>query len=43
MATDNFEQLEQTVNRLIERHDRMRREKESIEKSSYKERANGII
>jgi predicted nuclease with TOPRIM domain len=32
MATDNVEQLEQTVDRLIERHDRMKREKESIEK-----------
>ncbi|MGZ8426248.1 MAG: hypothetical protein ACXWYD_14970 [Candidatus Binatia bacterium] len=32
MAKDNVEQLEVTVNQLIEKHERMRREKESIEK-----------
>ena len=32
MAKDNVEQLELTVNQLIEKHERMRREKESIEK-----------
>ena len=32
MAKDNVEQLELTVNQLIEKHERMKREKESIEK-----------
>lgn len=32
MAKDNIEQLELTVNQLIEKHQRMKREKESIEK-----------
>ena len=32
MANDHVEQLELTVNQLIEKHERMRREKESIEK-----------
>jgi chromosome segregation ATPase len=32
MAKDNVEQLELTVNQLLEKHERMKREKESIEK-----------
>ena len=32
MAKDNVEQLELTVNQLIEKHERMKREKQSIEK-----------
>jgi predicted nuclease with TOPRIM domain len=32
MANDLVEQLELTVNQLIEKHERMKREKESIEK-----------
>ena len=32
MAKDHVEQLELTVNQLIEKHERMKREKESIEK-----------
>ena len=32
MALDNFEQLEIKINRLIERHERIKREKESVEK-----------
>lgn len=32
MATDHVEQLELTINRLIEKHERMKRDKESIEK-----------
>lgn len=32
MANDHVEQLELTINRLIEKHERMKREKESIEK-----------
>lgn len=32
MANDHVEQLELTVNQLIEEHERMKREKESIEK-----------
>jgi chromosome segregation ATPase len=32
MAKDNVEQLELTVNKLIEKHERMKREKASIEK-----------
>jgi predicted nuclease with TOPRIM domain len=32
MANDHVEQLELTVNQLIEKHERMKREKESIEK-----------
>jgi len=32
MAKDNVEQLELTVNQLIEKHERMKREKESVEK-----------
>ncbi len=32
MAKDHVEQLELTVNQLIEKHQRMKREKESIEK-----------
>jgi predicted nuclease with TOPRIM domain len=32
MAADNFEQFEGKINRLIEKHDRVKREKESIEK-----------
>ena len=32
MAKDHVEQLELTVNQLIEKHERMRRDKESIEK-----------
>ena len=31
-AKDHVEQLELTVNQLIEKHERMKREKESIEK-----------
>jgi len=32
MANDHVEQLELTINQLIEKHERMKREKESIEK-----------
>ena len=32
MATDHVDQLESTINRLIEKHERVKREKESIEK-----------
>lgn len=32
MANDHVEQLELTVNQLIEEHERMKREKESIER-----------
>ena len=32
MAKDHVEQLEQTINQLIEKHEWMKREKESIEK-----------
>ena len=32
MALDNIEQLEAKVNRLVERHERVKREKESVEK-----------
>jgi len=32
MANDHVEELELTINRLIEKHERMKREKESIEK-----------
>jgi predicted nucleic acid-binding Zn-ribbon protein len=32
MALDNLEQLEAKINRLIEKHERVKREKESIEK-----------
>ena len=32
MATDHIDQLENTINRLIEQHERVKREKESIEK-----------
>jgi len=32
MANDHVEQLELTINRLIEKHERMKREKESVEK-----------
>ncbi len=32
MATDHIDQLENTINRLIEKHERIKREKESIEK-----------
>ncbi|HEX6770322.1 MAG TPA: hypothetical protein VF208_13285, partial [Candidatus Binatia bacterium] len=32
MANDLVEQLELTVNQLIEKHERMKREKESLEK-----------
>jgi septal ring factor EnvC (AmiA/AmiB activator) len=32
MASDNFEQIEGKINRLIEKHERVKREKESIEK-----------
>jgi len=32
MAKDHVEQLELTINQLIEKHERMKREKESIEK-----------
>ncbi|HSF56665.1 MAG TPA: cell division protein ZapB [Candidatus Binatia bacterium] len=32
MALDNIEQLEAKVNRLIEKHERVKKEKESIEK-----------
>ena len=32
MATDQIDQLENTINRLIEKHERVKREKESIEK-----------
>jgi chromosome segregation ATPase len=32
MALDNIEQLETKVMRLIERHERIKREKESVEK-----------
>jgi predicted nuclease with TOPRIM domain len=32
MATDHIDQLENTINRLIEKHERVKREKESIEK-----------
>ena len=32
MAKDHVEQLEMTVNQLIEKHERMKHEKESIEK-----------
>ena len=32
MATDHVDQLESTINRLIEKHERVKREKELIEK-----------
>ena len=32
MANDHVEKLELTINQLIEKHERMKREKESIEK-----------
>lgn len=32
MANDHIEQLEVTINQLIEKHERMKREKQSIEK-----------
>jgi chromosome segregation ATPase len=32
MPLDNIEQLEATINRLIEKHERIRRDKEAIEK-----------
>jgi predicted nuclease with TOPRIM domain len=32
MPLDNVEQIEATVNRLIERHERMKRDKEAVEK-----------
>ena len=32
MALDNIEQLESKVNRLIEKHERVKKEKESVEK-----------
>jgi len=32
MALDNIEQLEAKVNRLVERHERIKKEKESVEK-----------
>jgi len=32
MALDNVEQLEATINRLLEKHERIRREKEAMEK-----------
>jgi predicted nucleic acid-binding Zn-ribbon protein len=32
MALDNIEQLEAKIDRLIEKHDKVRKEKESIEK-----------
>ena len=32
MALDNIEQLESKVNRLIEKHERIKKEKESVEK-----------
>ena len=32
MANDHVEQLELTINQLIEKHERMKREKDSIEK-----------
>jgi predicted nucleic acid-binding Zn-ribbon protein len=32
MALDNVEQLEVTINRLLEKHERMKREKEAMEK-----------
>jgi chromosome segregation ATPase len=32
MALDNIEQLEAKVNRLIEKHERIKKEKESVEK-----------
>jgi predicted nuclease with TOPRIM domain len=32
MPPDNVEQIEATINRLIEKHERMKRDKEAIEK-----------
>ena len=32
MALDNVEQLEATINRLLEKHERLRKEKETFEK-----------
>ncbi|MBM4296291.1 MAG: hypothetical protein FJ143_00955 [Deltaproteobacteria bacterium] len=32
MAQDNIEQLEATINRLLERHERMKRDKEAMER-----------
>jgi septal ring factor EnvC (AmiA/AmiB activator) len=32
MALDNIEQLEAKVNRLVERHEKIKKEKESVEK-----------
>jgi predicted nucleic acid-binding Zn-ribbon protein len=32
MPLDNVEQIEATINRLIERHERMKRDKEAVEK-----------
>jgi chromosome segregation ATPase len=32
MALDNIEQLEMKINRLLERHERVKKEKESMEK-----------
>ncbi len=32
MALDNVEQLEATINRLLEKHERMKKDKEAMEK-----------
>ena len=32
MAQDNIEQLEATINRLLEKHERMKRDKEAMER-----------
>ncbi len=32
MAQDNIEQLEATINRLLERHERMKKDKEAMER-----------
>jgi predicted nuclease with TOPRIM domain len=32
MPLDNFEQLEATINRLLEKHEKTKREKESLQK-----------
>ena len=41
MALDHIEQLETKVMRLIERHERVKKEKESVEKDFSKRKASG--
>ena len=41
MALDNIEQLEIKIDRLIERHERVKKEKESIEKKLQQKESEG--